>query len=541
MNQRRSLLVAVILVVFAAVACNASDIYIAQNATGGNTGADCADAHAASWFNSTANWGSSAGQIGPGTSVHLCGTFTGAAGASMLTAQGSGTSGSPIILHFESGAIFTAPYWASNTGAINIGGLSYIVVDGGTPCGYIPGKGAESPCNGVIQNTANGDSLTNQQASLGIYAQSCNYCEIKNLGIDNIYVHVQGGSFNRQDTTHCILFSGTDFSIHDSSLHDNGFCVYANYHNDGYYKIYNNDIFNTDHGIVIAGAKFVLPAVYVYGNHVHDFANWDCPDDGCHHDGIHVYNGSGGGVTNAYVYDNIFDGAMGATMNAMIFMEGTSQGTPWTQNGTFYIFNNVIVTQGSHSAVQLNNGTGNLLSNNTWLTSDHIPGDQCFTYQNAGGTGSFTGIQNNAEYGCGQFESSNGTMGFVGDISTQCDYNVYVNSPGNGSGIWHSAMTNVDTNSFSTWQGGGCDTHGSYTPTGTLSLSSSYVPQAGSPVISAGANLSNICSGQPSLGLGALCSDATGAPRRTSGAWDDGAFSHDPGPPPPTGVKATVN
>ena len=31
---------------------------IAQNAAGGNTGADCADAHAVSWFNTSSNWGS---------------------------------------------------------------------------------------------------------------------------------------------------------------------------------------------------------------------------------------------------------------------------------------------------------------------------------------------------------------------------------------------------------------------------------------------------------------------------------------------------
>jgi len=523
----------------------ASDIYIAQNAAGAGNGADCNDAYAVSFFNSASNWGTKASQIGPGTTVHLCGTFTGSAGGSMLTAQGSGAQGNPIVVYFESGATLTAPYWNSSTGAINIGGFSYITIDGGTPCGFVPGAGNEGNCNGVIQNTANGDQLTYQQSSLGIYAQGCNNCEVRNVGIYNIYVHVQNGAFNQQDSTHCVLFSGTGFLIHDNAFHDNGFCVYSNYMNDTYYRIYNNDIYNNDHGIVIAGANFVLPTVDIYGNHIHDFANWDCPNNACHHDGIHIYNGSGGGVTNAYLYNNVFDGGLGAGMNAMVFLEGTSEGTPWTQSGTFYVFNNVLVTQGSHSAVQLNIGTNNLLTNNTWLTTDQLTGDQCVIYQNAGGVGSFSSIQNNAEYGCGQFLSSDGTMTFAGSIASEFDHNTYVNSPGNGSGIWHwQTQAGIRTSSFTTWQTTGADPHGSYTASGGLNLNSSYIPLAGSVVIGAAENLFSTCSGQPDPGLGALCSDAAGNSRSANGAWDSGAFSYNANsspPAPPSSLSASVN
>ena len=90
MNAPRKVLIAAILVVFATAFSTASNIYIAQNAAGGNTGADCANAHAAAWFNSSSNWGSAASQIGPGTTVHLCGTFNAPAGANgYLTFQGS--------------------------------------------------------------------------------------------------------------------------------------------------------------------------------------------------------------------------------------------------------------------------------------------------------------------------------------------------------------------------------------------------------------------------------------------------------------------
>ena len=54
----------------------ANDVYIAQSAAGTANGADCADAKAASFFNTISNWGTGAGQIGAGTTVHLCGTNT---------------------------------------------------------------------------------------------------------------------------------------------------------------------------------------------------------------------------------------------------------------------------------------------------------------------------------------------------------------------------------------------------------------------------------------------------------------------------------
>ena len=46
------------------------NVYIAQNSVGANTGADCADAYALSFFNNSGNWGAGPPQIGPGTTVH---------------------------------------------------------------------------------------------------------------------------------------------------------------------------------------------------------------------------------------------------------------------------------------------------------------------------------------------------------------------------------------------------------------------------------------------------------------------------------------
>src|SRR5579871_5513817 len=155
---------------------HAATLFVAQNAAGANSGADCADAHSAAWFNTASNWGSGVGQIGPGTTVHLCGAFTGAAGSTMLTIQGSGASGQNIVIQSDSGspATLSAPYWNANHGAIYCSGLQYITLDGNN--------------NGVIQNTANGQGLSFQQQSVGI-VDFCSNSVVQNWTVANIYTH----------------------------------------------------------------------------------------------------------------------------------------------------------------------------------------------------------------------------------------------------------------------------------------------------------------------------------------------------------------
>jgi hypothetical protein len=75
---------------------SANDVFVSQTPKGSGSGADCADALAVSYFNSSSNWTSSTAtgtKIGPGTTVHLCGTIT-----TNLTFQGSGSSGNPVVL-----------------------------------------------------------------------------------------------------------------------------------------------------------------------------------------------------------------------------------------------------------------------------------------------------------------------------------------------------------------------------------------------------------------------------------------------------------
>ena len=130
------------IVVFATVSLWGSVASVQVTQSGSASGSCTSNVQTPAFFNNSANWGSGATQIGPGTVVLFCGTFTGTAGQTGFTFQGSGTAGSPITLQFVTGAQMTAPYWGS---AISCSGKSYVTVNGGT--------------NGSITNTANGTSL----------------------------------------------------------------------------------------------------------------------------------------------------------------------------------------------------------------------------------------------------------------------------------------------------------------------------------------------------------------------------------------------
>lgn len=97
-----------------------SSVYVAQTFQGNATGLDAADAFGIlnnqhpSWLQDAGYF--SNGQIGPGTQINLVGSIT-----SRPTANGSGTSGSPINFNFQSGASGSCP---------NPNGFNFIGVTG---------------------------------------------------------------------------------------------------------------------------------------------------------------------------------------------------------------------------------------------------------------------------------------------------------------------------------------------------------------------------------------------------------------------------
>lgn len=509
-----------ILIFISPAAASATNVYIAQSAAGAASGTDCADAYAVTFFNTAANWGSGAAQIGPGTTVHLCGTFTGTAGANMLTVQGSGTSGSPVTVLFESGAVMTAPYWSGANGAIELNSKSYIVVSGGS--------------NGIIENTANGSGFANHQNSIGIDAASTTNCEIKNLSILNIYVH-SSASDNAIDQTAMNAIKSyppsTNLTIDNNTIHDCGWCL------DGYgngYLVSGNNIYNMDHGLAIGLGAGSAGNMTIHDNHIHDYANWDTTTDAYHHDGIHAW-GQGGTITSLTIYNNLFDGDMGVNITGHIYLEQAVNDVQ--------IYNNVFL-QGAGSnpdntgiVCYCNYGattaTGGQFYDNTVIGNSTISSGNGNTCVAINQTTSMS-VENNVIEGCYTLVSLNASPTF-----TVLDYNTYQDAGSDFSSTttlcWNGAS--FCTTNLATWKSNsGGDAHAQLKTAAQINLSSIGQPLSGSAVIGAGTNLT-------SLGISALDFDKAGTARPSSGAWDAGAyeFADPPAPNPPANLTASAH
>ena len=371
MNSPRKFLLATIFALATVSFSSASNIYVAQNTAGGDTGADCADAHSAAWFNSPSNWGSGSHPIGPGTTVHLCGTFTGAAGSTMLTTQGNGASGNPVTVLFESGALLTSPSWGASdgsTGAITVSN-SYITIDGGA--------------NGTITNTDVGTQLTYHQTTYLIVANVASNLEIKNLSFPNIYMRQQ----NSTDHTYSaavLAQDGSNVLIHDNSADHCARCYMFVYsQSPSNVQFYNNTLSFAEHGITVGSGNSsgTISGVLIHDNTLNGGAYiWDSPDNSWHHDPIHVWAMSAGNNVNGLqIYNNSFSGSWAQVTttchNSYIFVE-TNLTSPT-------VFNNVMTIPASGAIFPCNGfiffkynlGTGSVYNNTiVGLNTGNHPG-----------------------------------------------------------------------------------------------------------------------------------------------------------------------
>lgn len=145
LSQRNSILVgiifALVLLVLPDVHASLSSVYIAQSAAGAGDGSSCANAKAVSFFNTGANWGMGAAQIGAGTTVNLCGTIT-----TDLSFQGSGSAGGSSNCGGGAdgvgpAAVACTPVWlegspggvaATINAQVLVGNQQYIYIHGGS-------------------------------------------------------------------------------------------------------------------------------------------------------------------------------------------------------------------------------------------------------------------------------------------------------------------------------------------------------------------------------------------------------------------------
>jgi hypothetical protein len=547
-GPRNPLLAVIFVIAFSALGfSSAANVYITPNGT--SQGACTTNPQPPAWFNSPSNWGNASSQIGPGTVVHLCGTFTFVSGATGLNAQGSGSAGSPVTVLFEAGTIVQAPDFGSGGAAIRLDGASYITLDGGGTGNA--GAGSFVP-NGIIQATLSGTSggaciggpCTQNNGGTGVSATNTNNIVIKNLLIRDMYLRT---SFSDQSVDwssyFCIHASpSSTLTIDNNSMTDSGEIIAINGNGN---IISNNDISNTNHGISLGAGSTNWTGTYIFGNHIHDMAAWDAGSPyPYHHDGIHIFPGSPGFYQGVYIYNNTFDGDIGASApTAWIYAEKTC-----CTGGTNWVFNNYATTvpyRSSPAVFGIYSGSSINFVNNTVVGNGY----------SGGGVGCDLGYsdskvfmsQNNI---CGaQSYGWNVQNGTTINGTGAMDYNSYIDGSGGGNGD-NLAYAGTDTQSLSTWKNvaiPGAATHDGHSQLATLAaykLNSDGSLQSGSPAIGAGNNLFGTCNGQPNPGLGALCSDKVGNPRPTSGAWDAGAYNaggQSGQPNPPTGLSAIVN
>ena len=370
----KKILALILLFTLFSIPAFAADYYIAQTAAGSANGTSCANAYVYTW-----PWTG----VNDGDTVHLCGTIT-----STLTIPESGTSAG-ITVKFETGANFTAAAWSTGSGAaIYANGKSYIIIDGGT--------------NGIIQNTANGDSFANQQVSHGIDITGGAYWTIKNLTIQNIYVHV----YNNASTTLGCGISTVDtsnISIYNNTMNNAYFAVALSNSSSAVstFNIYSNIISACSTAIVVApgGPSNSIDTVNIHDNTITMGLNWyDTPDNN-HIDGMHIWgypNTPTNQVTNLKIYNNNVGGDPSSHSTAGIYVEyGVI--APQIYNNVLWdvanhhaegfiaikgnsaitasnskIYNNTMYGAGAGLCIYLAGSTGHDIKNNIMANTDYL-------------------------------------------------------------------------------------------------------------------------------------------------------------------------
>jgi hypothetical protein len=539
----------------------ATNVYITQ--TGGPSGNCTSNVQTPAFFNNASNWGSGASQIGPGTTVLLCGTFTFATNASGLIVQGSGTSTSAVTIQFDSGAVlqsnafggFASPYGAG----IVINGFNYITVDGQNT-GTI-----KNLLNGTSGQTCLGGTCSVQQSSLGLYIHNTTGVEVKNLTVSNIYMdknaEQNGGGGGAAWESADVYTDGpnTSLIIDGNTLKDAHVGAWVSFdHGSTTANIFNNTI--AHHAWQISAANgtscSASASINIYDNDLSNWNDWNAGGSASYHtDGIIEYTKSTGcsaPTFNPQIYNNFFHGDLdGGTGSgtAHIYCSNDTGGSTSFANSTCTAFNNIIdeSTQGNTNcaAAVWVAGQGAQFYNNTLIAPSTCSKGSSYGFVFGASTEAV--LKNNI---LNNFKNNYGDPGPYGNVATEVassDHNVFYNCTGGsncfsfGQGNWStlaawSAARHVDTNSSAA----------------NPLLTGNYTLGTGSPAIGLGDDMDavlglnpccqNITPPQANIGLNALAYDKTLAARTVSGSWNSGAYEGaNVGLAPPTGLIATVH
>jgi parallel beta-helix repeat protein len=327
-SKTKKTFITFLLLLFGATNIYAADYYIAQTAAGLGDASSCANAKIYSW-----NWTSPT--VNDGDTVHLCGTIT-----STLTIPKSGTSAG-ITVKFETGANLTSIAWGTGSGAaIYANGKSYITIDGGT--------------NGYIAETKNGDPAavctaanpcSTHQDSTGINVVGGAHWEVKNLTVQNMYIHAYGGTVSQN--TYGIYFAGTSYvNVHNNTINN---CYYAittfTVSSISNITMSNNTVSYTEAPFVVAlGAGSGIDTVSINNNTVAFGNNWYESTGGNHIEIVHVWGAptTHDAVTNLAIYNNTVSGDPTPLNTGCFYLED--------QVVSPLIYNNVVSVVNNHLA-----------------------------------------------------------------------------------------------------------------------------------------------------------------------------------------------
>ena len=465
----------------------------------------------------------------PGDVNWLCGTIT-----SGFTVDGSGSNGNPIQFLWDTGARISVP----DGQIINLNSESYLLFDGGTPCGpgsscylneSISPTGYPSNITGIIEATANGSALANQNTTTQAF-YGCSPCggtiEIRNLIPRNLYQHTStsdetanadSGNFVFQCSSGATACTGT-ILIHDNDIHDTGNALSMEHFSAATIKVYNNEFWNNNWAVELSGNG--TRTFFFYSNHCHDAKNWDtvggASPDLYHHNCIHEFMNTSSDSLGDYEYNNRSDGDWGTCCTTSNFLF-----TETAPPANHFVFNNVVIqkcsnTELGHFTRTQSSAAGPTVYNNTYEGCASVGSNVEAVEWN--GTGQV--IENNAIENYGQYVTSTASATF-----TTLDYNFYGAIGMSGNSPW-VCNGNNDAN-FAAWQAS-CsgDSHGGKLTSLGVNTSTG-VPNVGSGLLGVGVNLTSLCTGN----LVPLCSDLNGNARPSGGAWTVGALNAAPATP----------
>lgn len=517
----------------------AETIYVSDQGSGTGSGADVSNYMSIAGFNTAGNWDidvANDGKIGPGDTVQFAGTIT-----NQAIIQGSGTSAAWITLSLGSSQ-FAHPAWGAN-GAITDGTtIEYIIING-------PMTGAATnPASWLAPsfiNTANTNgSPVYDGSSRFINLDPANHIRLQNFLFTNLYVRAPGSSNDLGESGSAIRLRGPvgDLIVSNvagfqgataTSLNGSGGTPSSPATN---LWTRNSYFFGFSTAVQVGMANGTVVSFCGMQNCILDgFDIWaGIPTPNQHHcDGFQSITAGGSDpattyFTNMIVSGNIIGPRMGPilsggvvdSMNSPIFIQEHATDVKCYNNliiaGAGYGWGNPGIRVTTADLIYTNfHGKKSLIANNIIISEETGTGlgplnADCF---------------NNIVYKTSSYISQNSsTLWALGGYWPVSNTNLFYlakersssSAFGVNSGPWAASYTRLRwTNSPAT---GPADKNLALDMDSIFEenplFDSSYRPQAGSPALARGMNLTDY----------GITNDILGNPRPSSGAWTIGAF-----------------